>query len=323
MKNILFIIVLIFFYSTGVSQESKKASSETLLKELAENGCKCIDNVNTFDKTKVKVAKEISECIHNQTGALQMGSKLMEVDDLKEDAEIIDGKKQINISINVNENSDEYKKYYYKLERFMMTNCASIKEKIANNEKLNEKSFSENEKAIEFYSKGLKEAKIENFEKAVNYFEKAVKEDSEFAFAWDNLGINYRKLNNFDKAIACYNKSLEIDPNGLMPLQNIAIVYQYKKEYFKAIEAFEKLAEIDENNPEVFYGIGNVYATNLNDYEKGLDYMCKAYNLYVEQKSPYRTDAEKMIHIIFVEMKKLGKEEEFNAILKANNISQN
>lgn len=155
------------------------------------------------------------------------------------------------------------------------------------------------------------------------YFEKAVKEDSEFAFAWDNLGVNYRRLKNYDKAIECYKKSLEIDPKGLMPLQNMALVYQYKKEYNKAIESYGKLAELDKNNPEVFYGIGNVYIVNLQDYEKGLDYMCKAYNLYVYLKSPYRSDAEKLISFVFVEMKKQGKEEKFNQILKNNNISQN
>ena len=50
--------------------------------------------------------------------------------------------------------------------------------------------------------------------------------------------------------------------------------------------------------------------------------MCKAYNLYIQQKSPYRADAEKVINIIYYEMKKQGKEEKFNEILKANNISQ-
>lgn len=323
MKNVLLIIACISICSRGLSQESKKSSSETLLKELAENGCKCVDSINTYNKTNVQVAKEISNCISKQTGAYQMGSKLMKIDDLKENAEVVDGKKQINISINTNENSDEYKKYYYEIERYMMNNCASVKEKIANNEKQSAKSFSENKKASEFYSKGLDESKKENFEKAVEYFGKAVKEDPEFAFAWDNLGINYRRLNNYDKAIESYNKSLEIDPNGLMPLQNIAIVYQYKKEYIKAIDAYEKLAEIDKNNPEVYYGIGHVYATNLKNYEMGLDNVCKAYNLYIEQKSPYRADAEKLINIIYSEMKKQGKEEEFNKILKANHISQN
>lgn len=323
MKKILFLFIFALSFIKGISQENKKLSSEILLKELSENGCKCVDSIITYNKSKSEVAKDISDCINKQTGAFQMGSKLMEIDNLKEKAEVVNGKKEVNISININENSDEYKKYYYELERYMMNNCKSLKEKIATNEKQSSKSFSDNIKATEYYSKGLDESKKGNFEKAVQYFEKAVKEDSEFAFAWDNLGVNYRRLNNFDKAIESYKKSLEIDPNGLMPLQNIAIVYQYKKEYQNAINAYEKLAKIDENNPEVYYGIGNVYAINLKDYEKGLENMCKAYNMYIQQKSPYRADAEKIINIIYSEMKKQGKEEKFNQILKANNISQN
>jgi len=129
------------------------------------------------------------------------------------------------------------------------------------------------------------------------------------------------KLGEYDKAIGAYNKSLEVDPTGLLPLQNIAIVYQYKKEYKKAIKAYEKLAEIDKYNPEVYYGIGQIYSVYLKEYEKGLDNMCKAYNLYVEQKSPYRSDAEEIISMIHTEMKKEGKEEKFNEILKLNKIS--
>ena len=99
------------------------------------------------------------------------------------------------------------------------------------------------------------------------------------------------------------------------------MAYQYKKEYDKAIKSYEKLATIDKNNPEIYYGIGNIYAMNLKDYEKGLDNMCKAYNMYVKQKSPYRADAEKMINMIYGEMKEKGKEDVFNKILKENNIS--
>lgn len=320
MKNLFLFIVIISICFRASSQESKDPGSETLLKELAENGCKCVDSISTYNNSKAEVASKISECIKAQTGAYLLGSKLSKIDDLQKDAEVVDGKKQINISVNLNENSDEYKQSYYKLERYMMANCASMKEKMASNDKISEKSFSDNVKASEYYSKGLDASKKENYEKAVEYFEKAVKEDPEFAFAWDNLGLNYRKLNNYDKAIEAYQKSLEIYPDGLMPLQNIAVVYQYKKEYSKAIKAYEKLEKIDKNNPEVFYGIGNIYATCLNKYEKGLDYMCKAYNMYIEQKSPYRADAEQMIGMIYAEMKKQGKEAEFDKILESNNI---
>lgn len=323
MKKTLLIIISIFLYSSVISQETEKTDTNRLLKELAENGCKCIDSIQVYNKSKIQVSKEINKCIDEQTVTYQLGSKLIKINDLKASAEMKDGKKQINISINTNEKSEEYKEYYYDMERYLMENCISLNEKIKNNEAQSNKSFSKNQKAIDLYSKGTDELKKDNFKKAIEYFEKALKIDPEFVFAWDNLGVSYRNLDNYDKAIESYEKSLEIDPKGITPLQNIAVVYQYKKEYQKAIISYQKLAEIDRNNPEIYYGIGQIYALYLNDYEKGLDNMCKAYNMYIEQKSPYRTDAEKIINLIYAEMKKQGKTDNFNTILKSNNISQN
>lgn len=324
MKNLIFTFFLLILHPCiVVSQEIGKLNSEALLKELSEGGCSCVDSIDTYDKSNVEVAQEIGKCISEQTVAFQMGSKLLGLDSLVGKSDHAERGRQIDVSIDTDKDSDEYKRYYYELERYMMANCASLNEKIASNEQQSDKSFSKNKKAYNYYVKGVRASEVENFEKAVEYFEKAVEEDPEFAFAWDNLGLNYRRLNNLDKAMESYEKSLEIDPYGKMPLQNIAIVYQYREEYYKAIEAYERLASLDHGNPEVYYGIGNVYAINLKDYEKGLENMCKAYNIYVEQKSPYRTDAERVINVIYAEMKKLGKEEVFNMILESNNISQN
>jgi tetratricopeptide (TPR) repeat protein len=148
-----------------------------------------------------------------------------------------------------------------------------------------------------------------------------LKVDSVFAFAWDNIGICNRMLKNYDEAINAYNRSLELDPKGIVPLQNLAVDYKFKKEYYKAIFAYNRLAEIDKNNPEVYFGIGETYSLYLKEYEKGLENMCKAYSIYLEQKSPYSLDAEKIIGVIYTEMKKLGNEERFNEILEEYNIT--
>lgn len=323
MKKKLFLFSLFCFSFYAKSQKETKSYPTKLMLELATNACNCIDSIETYNKAIKNITADINACINKQAGAFQLGSKLLNIDTAKEKAETKDGKKQINISFETNENSAEYKKYYYILERYLMDNCSSLQNKIASNEKQSVKSISNNDEAKDYFNKGQDEAKIENYQKAIDYFNKAVKIDPEFAFAWDNLGVNYRKLNQYDKAIESYKKSLEIDPNGSMPLQNIAVVYIYKKEYQNAIKAYEKLAERDKTNPEIYYGLGNVYAMYLQDYEKGLDNLCKAYNLYIEQKSPYRTDAEKLINAIYSEMKKQGKEAKFNEILAANKINRN
>lgn len=323
MKKLLLSIITMATCSVALSQETKKSVSENLLKEFSENGCKCVDSIETYNKSKKEVSKEIGKCIDKQTVAFQMGIKISKIGEITEKAVEVNGKKEVNIEINTNENSQEYQKYYFQIERYMMENCAPLKATVAGTENQNKNSVSNDKKALEFYSQGLKASKDGDYKKAVEAFEKAVKQDPKFAFAWDNLGLNYRRLNDFDKAIESYSKSLKIDPEGMMPLQNIAVAYQYKKEYKNAIDAYEKLAKVDPTNPEVFYGIGTVYAINLNDFEKGLDNFCKAYNIYVEHKSPYRSDAEKQINYIYSEMKKLGKEDKFQEILKANNINSN
>ena len=323
MKKTTVILILFLVYANASAQKKEKSSSDALLSELADGSCKCIDSINTYNKATNQVTKEVNKCIDQGAATLQLGKKLLSINELEKISKKKDTKQQIDISINTDVNSKEYKDSYYELERYLMSNCSATKEKIAATEKQNTKSVSENKKALEFYSQGLKESKKENFKQAAAFFEKAVQEDPEFAFAWDNLGISYRRLDDYDKAIEAYSKSIAIDPNGLMPLQNIAVAYVHKNEFNNAITAYEQLAKVDNNNPEVFYGLGNVYALNLKEYEKGLDNMCKAYNLYTAQKSPYRTDAETIINMIYAEMKKTGKENVFNQILKNNNISQN
>lgn len=331
MKHFFIALVGICSLQIGFSQDTSKKEHKKspfdknqFLKELSENTCKCIDSIKTGQKGKDSISSEIHSCIDKQVGAYQMGVKLGSVKDIEKEAKVgEDGKKKIDIAINMNPNSEEYQRYYFEMERYLINNCKAIRDKIATNDKPSEKSLTDNGESRKYYNLGLNEAKIEHYEKAIEYFKKAVVFDPEFAFAFDNIGICYRKLNKYDEAIEAYEKSIKIDPNGITPLQNIAVAYMYKKEYKKAVKAYEKLAKLNDKNPEVYYGIGQIYAQYLFDYEKALENLCQAYNLYVAQKSPYRTDAETLIQIVYKEMKKQGKEALFNDILKKHNISGN
>lgn len=307
----------------GYAQEEKpiEFSKENMLKELSENACKCIDSIPT-DIKRDSMTAAMNKCIDDKVGAYMLASKLGNIKDLEAKAKEVDGKKEIDISINFDPSSKEYKEAYYELERHLVDNCPAVKAKLASND-YDTSSQSNNSEAIKFYNLGLKESKNENYAKAAEYYKKATVFDPNFAFAFDNLGITYRRLNEFDKAIEAYEKSLKINPNGMMPLQNIAIAYQFKKEYKKSVKAYERMAKIDPKNPEVFYGIGHIYTVYLNDNEKALDNLCQAYNIYVEQNSPYRTDAEKLINVVYGNLKKEGKEKVFDEILKKHNIKSN
>lgn len=304
--------------SKSFSQEKDKIKidEEKLLKEFSDNACKCIDSITVANKSREEITDDISFCIDKQTTAYQMGSKLL---NSLNDKPLEN--KNITIEIASNEDSDEYRKYFFEIERELMTNCKAIKSKVVSDNGKVEKSVSENKYAIKEYNLGQKDFENKNYKKALIHFNKAVQIDDEFIFAWDNIGICNRYLGNYDEAIKAYEKSIEINPNGLFPLQNLAIVYAYKKEFDKAILTYEKMALIDSKNPEVFYGIGQVCYQYTKEYEKSLQNMCKAYNLYVEQKSPYRTDAENIISLLLVEFKKNKNEKKFYEILKENNLN--
>lgn len=329
MKKKIFILAVSFIATTTFSQDKEvkniEFNKEQFLKEISENACKCIDSIETFDRTKENIAEDISQCIDKQVGTYQMGLKIAELNikELEKEAKTNNNKKDIDINININPNSKEYKEYYYKLERYLTDNCSALKSKVNSNDKLGAKSLSRNDLALDYYNKGIAASKKENLEEAISYYKKAVTVDPEFAFAYDNMGISYRKLNKFDEAIEAYEKSLKIDPNGSMPLQNIAVAYTYKKEYKKAVKAYEKLGKVQPDNPEVFFGIGSIYTQYLNDIEKGLDNMCKAYLMYIAIKSPYRTDAEKYIQVLYNEFEKQEKLDTFNKILEKHNIKTN
>lgn len=322
MKRIIIALIIIFNLNSYAQKiDSLQIKKEKFLKEFSNKACECVDSIRVNSKSKKKIAEEIGSCIDKQVVVYQMGVKMF---DLTNNAlkNIDKNDKAVNVTLDVESNPDsnEYKKYFFELERSLMEDCQAIKDKINVENKVDESTPIKDE-AIEYYNLGQKKFQNKEYEKALELFEKAVKVDDQFAFAWDNIGVCNRYLGNYDKAINAYEKSIKINPNGLMPLQNLAIVYSYKKEYENAIKTYEKLAKIDNQNPEVYYGIGQVCYQFTKDYEKSLQNMCKAYNLYVEQKSPYRTDAEKIISLLFKEFKSQGKEARFHEILKENHLS--
>lgn len=309
---------LIFYLFCGIflhAQQNKALpTKKELLQNVSKDACKCIDSIKIVHKEKFEINQEISQCIDKQVLIYQLGAKMARV------AENPTETKNVNIEVNSNKESEEYKKYFYEIQNYLLDNCESVKRAISTVERKEEAYVPKNKAAITAYNDGLAENRRENWDNARKKFEKAVKEDPDFAYAWDNLGITYRRLKLYDKAIEAYQKSLTINPSGKMPLQNLPVAFIYKGEYQKAIDAFKNLENYYPGDPEVYYGIGQIYYEHLQEYEKSLGYMCKAFNAYTTLKSPYRADAETIIVYIYQKMKEQSKLDKFNEILIENKI---
>ncbi len=314
MKKIGTILILFIGIIATAQSKDEKANSVKVLKNLSEKACKCLDSISSLNKTDPELNTEIESCIDKQVMALQISKKMEEA------TKKIETEKNVNVEINFNKESEQYKDAYYKIESDLFDHCSRMKDLLSASD-FHDDSMTKNAKAISFYNAGISASKKEDLESAIKNYENAVKEDPNFSYAWDNLGLCYRKINEYDKALNAYQNSLKSNPKGRMPLQNIAIVYTYKKEYQKAIDAFKTFDEYYPGDPEVYYGIGHIYYEYLKEYEKSLDYMCKAYNIYTDTKSPYRNDAQTIIVSLYHQLKAENKVESFKKIMTANNIT--
>lgn len=286
--------------------------STKMLAEISANACNCIDSIRLSKKNHKEISSDIASCIDKQVNAYQLSMALM--NSLKESG-------STKIVVNIDKGTGSYKRYYYDIERWLKDSCASMNEAVASNNEESDLSMSNNPLAQSAYNMGIQFMKQNDLENAVSQFEKAVKIDPRFVFAWDNLGVCRRKTGKLDESLEAYNKSLELDPKGVTPLHNIPVVYEFQKKFEQAVAAYQRITTVYPDDPEAYYGAGRIYSYFLVDYEKALDYMCKAYNAYIELKSPYRVDAEKNINYLFGKMKADGKEARFYEILKANKIN--
>ncbi len=295
----------------SIVKQSGVTNRKNIVKEVRDQACNCIGKISLTGKSAAQLATEVSVCIESQVNSYEMLIQMAE--SLENPGE--------NTTITVSsQGSEQFKKYYYKLETALADSCRSMSLVIASSNEETENSLSKDPKAIKYYEEGVEYMKEGEYKKAIKNFKKAVDTDSMFAFAWDNLGVCNRKAGNLDEALAAYKQSLKINPFGKLPLQNIPIVYAYKKEYDKAIQEYQHLANVYPDDPEIYYGIGNIFISYKQEYEEGLKNMCKAYNIYIKLKSPYRVDAEKQINYIYSKMKEAGKEKLFFEILKEHGI---
>jgi tetratricopeptide (TPR) repeat protein len=335
--NRIIFLLITFLFITSIAIAQKKKKGEVVLSDSATSelfsailkqtnnfeiksfpkACECIDSVRNSNPDRMNKNKAIAACIDDEVKTNLMSEQLMgAIFNMNKSKD-----KNVEINLNTNPNSEKFMIQYKKIEEWLFDSCASLKYLLATND-IDEspKSYSQNSKAIKYYNKGTALLRENNYKKAIGHFEDAVVEDSTFAFAWDNIGVCARHLEDYTKAEFAYKKSLSIDPKGQTPLQNLPIVYEMQEKYNEAIVAYYKLGSIYKDDPEMFYGIARIYIT-MKNYEKGLDNACKAYNLYSEQKSPYRSDAQNLITNIYAILKEDKKEELFLKILKENNIN--
>ncbi|MFT5779539.1 MAG: tetratricopeptide (TPR) repeat protein [Crocinitomicaceae bacterium] len=155
----------------------------------------------------------------------------------------------------------------------------------------------ESEEAQKYFDQAEKYAREGDLDNAKKSYLKAIKKDSEYVEAYDNLGLVYRKMGEYGKAIEYYKKSVKLYPEGTMAHQNLAVVYGILKDYDSAISEYDAMLNISDTDPEAYFGMANSYMM-LSQFDYALENAEKALELYQKAKSPHLADGYYMLGII-------------------------
>ena len=271
------------------------ATAQTTAEQIAVKACKCLETKNDITE------EETQGCV-----STAMAEVIMASSDTK-----------VRESINTVEGIQDLLQNVFAI---LPKQCALAKDTAL---QLKEEQFYSNsniESAQGFYTIGKDFMKTSQFDFAIESFKNAIKEDSKFVLAYDDLAFSYRKKDDFKNAIKYYKKSLEIFPEGKFALTNIGVAYSLKKDDKNAVIYYEKYIQYYSNDAEGYYGAGKGQLMQ-NELEKALNHLIKAYKIYFYEKSDYLKDAEQLIGIIHGKLEAQNRGEVFVRIAKEHGIN--
>lgn len=196
------------------------------------------------------------------------------------------------------------------------------KESAAKEKEEQYEQLSASAEANQRYKAGNALLKKKDYKAALKQFEKAVALDPQFVFALDHVAICHRQLGHYDDALAAYDRSLAIYPEGNTALLNKAVVYSLKQDWDNARKTYALLQRYHPDDPEGYFGLGKL-ALLSEDHELAMTNLFKVHRLYVDTDSPYIEDSKKLLTMLYGQMQKANKTDEFLRRAKEYNITFN
>ena len=104
-------------------------------------------------------------------------------------------------------------------------------------------------------------------DKMLAALETEVKNNSQNASAWTQMGNIHFDNKNYQKAITAYQKSVEIEPKNANVMTDLGVMYRRAGQSKKAIEVFDRAMQIDPKHEISRFNKGIVLLHDLNDLE--------------------------------------------------------
>jgi protein O-mannosyl-transferase len=107
------------------------------------------------------------------------------------------------------------------------------------------------EKAEIWYFRGLILDEAGETEKAAVSYRDALRCDSGFVKALNNLGVIYHRQGKLQEALGLYRKVVEIEPSNALVYGNMGMIYQRQRNAEMALKYYERCLQIDPGNEKI------------------------------------------------------------------------
>jgi Tfp pilus assembly protein PilF len=121
--------------------------------------------------------------------------------------------------------------------------------------------------------------KLDSLELKIQNYKNALKIDSNYVDAWNNLGVSYHYYGYIDSAVYCLKKALEINPEHPQVNNNIAYLLDSAGEYDAAIHHYQKAIIAKPDYAIAMVNLGDTYY-DQQDYDSAKTMWESALKLY-------------------------------------------
>ena len=152
--------------------------------------------------------------------------------------------------------------------------------------------LNENSENLYIYGNTLK-AQNKNFE-AIDAFKKAIKLNSKFTEALNNLANTQKKIGQYEEAKDNYLLAIKADNKNFEAYFNFANILRSEKNYKEALTNYKRVTEINENFVDAYNNIGQIYAIlgEINEAKKYFKISINKNKLFSEPYKYYVTSTK-------------------------------
>jgi Tfp pilus assembly protein PilF len=156
---------------------------------------------------------------------------------------------------------------------------------------------SKKNEALVAYSLGTEAFKNEDYKTAVGYLDKAIKLDSTFCDAWNNLGVACRYAGNWKNGYWALIRAIMLDTTYYVSWLNLSEHFMWANDTTNAIKSIKNLLRSSPNDYQGIFALGKLYYW-LAEFDSSMKYIdlsltmkqnneakfIRAYNFFEQKK---------------------------------------